>query len=160
VERDGLLRELEQLKSDFASVNQGREILSKDLLALKAEHDELLGKLSGVEKSHSALVSRKSALEDEVRQALDELDQRNQKVGDLERELAEVLSRSPHAGGQATPEETISLKTKEKFTRLYNSYEKERGLRKQAEQFLTEAEEQITQLRNALRQLRNQTKDG
>ena len=89
---------------------------------------------------------------------LAQLADRDQQLIDERTKFAEVSL--PAMAVAAQPDNAaIDLATKQKFTKLYRAYERERKLRKESEQFLVDAEEQRDQLRAALQLAKREITD-
>jgi len=153
-ENEALKKQNLQVQSEQEDFGKRSEQLQQMQGILQAKNDELLAKLVSREESEAALARRNVELQAELELSRQDIDRRGQRVHELETQISEQASKlSPSSGHEAV--EMVSQKTKEKFTRLFRSYERERKLRKEAEQFLTEAEEQISQYRIMLKQHRS-----
>ena len=89
---------------------------------------------------------------------LEQLADRDQQLIDERTKFDEVSL--PAMAVVTQPEKVaIDQATKQKFTKLYRAYERERKLRKQSEQFLVDAEQQRDQLRAALQSTKRESAD-
>jgi hypothetical protein len=154
-ENEALKKQNLQVQSEQEDFGKRSEQLQQIQGILQAKNDELLAKLVSREESEAALGRRTAELQAELELSRQDIDRHGQRVHELEMQISEMASKSSSSSGHGAVE-MVSQKTKEKFTRLFRSYERERKLRKEAEQFLTEAEEQISQYRIMLKQHRSE----
>ncbi len=118
------------------------------------EKQTMAEQLSGL---HSLQTQLADALA-EKQMFLAQLADRDQQLIDERSKIDEVSL--PAMADAAQPDKAaIDQATKQKFTKLYRAYERERKLRKQSEQFLVDAEEQRDQLRAALQSAKREIAD-
>lgn len=129
--------QITELQSQLESSDANLQILRQEFDQERHERAELENRLRVIEEENSQLSSSVSTARSELLLA-------NPKV-------------VPTLPGSGLPGAGVSREAKAKFTKLFRAYQKERTMRQEIEQLLTQAEEQIDLMRNKLRDLQQKT---